>query len=111
MTPAAIRPAAPSLRRLRAQLVLVATLLRFRDPIATAERLRRSIEVVVQWADFVGIDPPFADRLPSIQPDLVVLRILLAIIQDALRLPVAADVAPWFPKAIRVIALARRPDT
>jgi hypothetical protein len=124
MTPTAIRPAAPSLGRLRELLLLFATLRRIRDPITTAEGLRQTIEVVVQLADLVGIDPAWTDRLRSILADPAVLRIVLAIVQyvlglvesddpatsAALPMPALEDVALWLPTAIQVIGLARKLD-
>jgi hypothetical protein len=134
MTPTTIRLAAPSLARLCELLVLFAALRRVRDPISTpatagrpcqaAEGLRRSIEVVVQSADLVGMDPASTDRLPSILPDPAVLWTLQAFVHCVLGqvetddpttsaplpMPAAEDVALGLPTANQVIAFARRPD-
>jgi hypothetical protein len=94
-------------------------------PCQAAEGLRRSIELVLSFAVLANFDPASTGRPRSILPDPAVLRTVPAIVLNvaalvetdhsaasaALPMPNTQAAARGRPTAIRVIALARRPDT
>lgn len=72
--------------RLRELVRLLAALREIRDPIETPQGLRQAIEVVLQIAALLGLDPKLLERLRAIAAEERTFNLVLAAIQFLLGL-------------------------
>jgi hypothetical protein len=72
--------------KIREFIDLIAAIRGLTDPISTAAGLRTAIELVVRFAELIGIDPGWTNRLREALDDEGIFRVVLAVVQYALGL-------------------------
>lgn len=99
------------------------------EPITTPEGLGKAIEILLRFAELVGIDPEWTDKLRTIVKDENVFLIVLAIVRFVLGMP-SRQAAPnefhvlmhdggtlvvdaqsflqWLPVVLQIISLIRQ---
>jgi hypothetical protein len=71
----------PQFDKLREFLRLLAALASISEPITTPDGLRKALTVILQVAQFLGLDQAFIDRVRTILADEHVFQIVLSIVQ------------------------------
>jgi len=91
--------------KIRDILGLIGELREIREPLTNADALRRSLELLARFAEFISVDGQWIERIKSILSDENVFNIVLAIVRLLAGFVVAKRDEGTF-----VVAMAEGPD-